>query len=52
MSNTTFDNGFVGFWLPDYAEGLIEINHGGHTGAVDFSTTDDGATCVTDLRLT
>lgn len=49
---TTFDNGFVGFWLPDNAEGLIEINHGGHTGAVDFSTTDDGATCVTDLRLT
>ena len=49
---TTFDNGFVGFWLPDNAEGLIEINHGDHTGAVDFSTTDDGATCVTDLRLT
>ncbi|GAB3590856.1 hypothetical protein CFAEC_08345 [Corynebacterium faecale] len=49
---TTFDNGFVGFWLPDDAEGIIEVNHQGSTGTVDFSTTDDGATCVTNLRLT
>ena len=49
---TTFDNGFVGFWLPDDAEGIIEVDHRGSTGAVDFSTTDDGATCVTNLRLT
>ena len=39
-ATTTFDNGF-GFWLPDDATGLTE-----------FSNTDDGATCVTDLRLT
>ncbi|MGD7003830.1 CueP family metal-binding protein [Corynebacterium halotolerans] len=48
----TFDNGFVGFWLPDEATGTIEITHEGRTGVTEFSTTDDGATCVTDLRLT
>ena len=49
---TTFDNGFVGFWLPDDATGTIEITHQGRTGVTEFSTTEDGATCVTDLRLT
>nr|WP_304503857.1 CueP family metal-binding protein [Corynebacterium lemuris] len=49
---TTFDNGFVGFWIPDDATGTIEVTHQGRTGATEFSTTDDGVTCVTDLRLT
>ena len=49
---TTFDNGFIGFWLPDDATGLIEVSYQGRTGTTEFSTTDDGATCVTDLRLT
>lgn len=49
---TTFDNGFVDFWLPDDATGTIEITHQGRTGVTEFSTTEDGATCVTDLRLT
>lgn len=49
---TTFDNGFVGFWLPDDVTGTIEITHQGRTGVTKFSTTEDGATCVTDLRLT
>ena len=51
-TTTTFDNGFIGFWLPDEATGTIEITHQGRTGITEFSTTDDGATCVTDLRLT
>ena len=51
-ATTTFDNGFVGFWLPDDATGTIEITHQGRTGVTEFSTTEDGATCVTDLRLT
>ncbi|WP_304008832.1 CueP family metal-binding protein [Rothia mucilaginosa] len=50
-ATTTFDNGF-GFWLPDDATGLIEVSYQGRTGTTEFSTTDDGATCVTDLRLT
>ena len=51
-TTTTFDNGFIGFWLPNDATGLIEISYQGRTGTTEFSTTDDGATCVTDLRLT
>ena len=42
-ATTTFDNGFIGFWLPDDVTGLIEVSYQGRT---------DGATCVTDLRLT
>ncbi|WP_347031227.1 CueP family metal-binding protein [Brevibacterium paucivorans] len=51
-ATTTFDNGFIGFWLPNDATGLIEVSYQGRTGTTEFSTTDDGATCVTDLRLT
>lgn len=48
---TTFDNGFVGFWVPSDINGTIEISHDGRTGTSDFTTTDDGATCITDLQL-
>ena len=51
-ATNTFDNGFIGFWLPDDATGLIAVSYQGRTGTTEFSTTDDGATCVTDLRLT
>ena len=51
-ATTTFDNGFIGFWLPDDVTGLIKVSYQGRTGTTEFSTTDDGATCVTDLRLT
>ncbi len=51
-ATTTYDNGFIGFWLPDDVTGLIEVSYQGRTGTTEFSTTDDGATCVTDLRLT
>lgn len=48
---TTFDNGFVGFWVPSDIDGTIEISYDGRTGTSDFTTTDEGATCVTDLQL-
>lgn len=48
---TTFDNGFVGFWVPSDIEGTIEVSYGGKTGSTTFSTTDEGATCITDLQL-
>lgn len=48
---TTFDNGFVGFWVPSGIEGTIEVEHAGKAGSTNFSTTDEGATCITDLRL-
>ena len=49
---TTFDNGFVGLWLPRDVQGTIEVNVDGLTGATDFATTDEGATCLTTLQLT
>ncbi|EID56358.1 hypothetical protein SacxiDRAFT_4176 [Saccharomonospora xinjiangensis XJ-54] len=49
---TTFDNGFVGFWLPRGVNGSIEVAYGDLTGRSAFSTTEDGATCLTTLRLT
>ncbi|MDR7330646.1 CueP family metal-binding protein [Corynebacterium guangdongense] len=49
---TTYDNGFVGFWVPKGATGTIEVDHEGRTATADFSTEDDGATCVTTLQLT
>lgn len=49
---TTFDNGFVGFWVPRGITGTVEISSGGKDGTADFSTKDDGATCITGLQLT
>ncbi|WP_255375519.1 CueP family metal-binding protein [Saccharomonospora sp. CUA-673] len=48
---TTFDNGFVGFWLPRDIEGTIEVTHDGRTGQSNFSTSKEGATCLTTLQL-
>lgn len=49
---TTFDNGFVGVWVPSDIEGIIEVSYDGKIGSTTFSTTDEGATCITDLQLT
>lgn len=48
---TTFDNGFVGVWVPSDIEGTIEVSYDGMVGTTDFSTSDDGATCITDLQV-
>ncbi|MGC0145095.1 MULTISPECIES: CueP family metal-binding protein [unclassified Pseudactinotalea] len=49
---TTYANGFAGFWLPRDVQGTIEVHYDGLTGSADFSTTDEGATCLTTLQLT
>lgn len=49
--STTFDNGFVGFWVPSDIEGTIEVSHEGMTGETEFTATDEAATCITDLQL-
>lgn len=51
-TTTTFDNGFVGFWLPRDLQGTIEVTYDGRTGMTSFSTAGDAATCITTLRLT
>lgn len=48
---STFDNGFAGFWVPRGISGTVEISSGSKTGSADFSTKQDGATCITDLQL-
>lgn len=48
---TTFDNGFVGFWLPRNVEGTVEVSHDGRSGAADFGTGVEDPTCLTTLRL-
>ncbi|MFD1504942.1 hypothetical protein FE374_10980 [Georgenia yuyongxinii] len=50
-TTTTYDNGFVGFWLPRDVDGTIRVSYEGREGEADFTTTDDGATCVTTLQL-
>ena len=50
-STTTFDYGFVGFWVPSDIAGTIEVTVEGKTGTTEFSTRGDGPTCVTDLKL-
>ncbi len=49
---TTFDNGFVGVWVPVDSNGTIEITYDGLTGTTNFSTGSESATCITDLQLT
>ena len=49
---TTFDNGFVGVWVPADSNGTIEITYDGMTGTTNFSTGSESATCITDLQLT
>lgn len=49
---TTFDNGFIGIWLPRDMRGTIDVSYNGLTGTTDFTTTSDAATCLTTLELT
>ena len=49
---TTFDNGFVGVWVPADSSGTIEITYDGMTGTTSFSTGSESATCIADLQLT
>lgn len=51
-STRTFDNGFVGLWLPRGIEAHITITHAGKTATSIVSTIgDDAQTCVTTLKL-
>lgn len=46
-----FDNGFVGFWLPDDVKGTVEVTYDGRTGQVPFATGPEDPTCLTTLQL-
>lgn len=48
----TFDNGFVGLWLPQGIEGTLVVEHDGLSATSDISTVnEDDPTCLTTLRL-
>ncbi|HPE11214.1 MAG: CueP family metal-binding protein [Candidatus Nanopelagicales bacterium] len=52
-STRTFDNGFVGLWLPRDIDSTITITHGGQVVTSSLSTIgDDAQTCITTMRLT
>ncbi|MFB9072358.1 CueP family metal-binding protein [Citricoccus parietis] len=49
----TFDNGFVGLWLPRGIDAKLTVEHDGKTATSMVSTRNaDDPTCLTDLRLT
>ena len=51
-SLTTFDNGFVGLWLPRGIDATVTVEHDGKTASSPITTKgDDAATCVTTLHL-
>ncbi len=48
---TTYENGFVGFWLPRDIEGTISVAWDGLTTTAPIATGPDDPTCVTTLQL-
>lgn len=48
----TYDNGFVGLWLPRGIDATLTISSGGKRATAEVSTKDaDDATCLTTLQL-
>jgi hypothetical protein len=50
-ARTTFDNGFVGFWLPRNIDAVLRISYDGRTAEAAISTGPSAPTCLTTLRL-
>lgn len=51
-TRTTFDNGFVGLWLPRDSDVTVAIEYDGRSATTDLSTSsDDDTTCVTTMKL-
>ena len=49
----TFDNGFVGLWLPRGIEGTLSVEAQGKKASTPISTSlPEAATCLTTLQLT
>jgi hypothetical protein len=48
---TTFDNGFIGFWLPRDMRGTMTVSYGGKRGMTNIATGAKAPTCLTTLKL-
>ncbi len=49
---TTFNNGFVGYWLPRNIKATMTIDYDGKTAEVPVNTGEKDPTCVTTAKLT
>lgn len=49
---TTYDNGFLGLWLPRDVTGELTIEHEGATATAPIATGEDDLTCLTSAQLT
>ena len=48
---TSFDNGFIGLWLPKDIEGSITVTYQGLSASSPITTTSSSNTCLTTLKL-
>jgi hypothetical protein len=48
---TTFDNGFLGYWLPRGIDATVTVEHAVGAGTARVSTGEDDPTCLTTLEL-
>ncbi|CNH98129.1 Uncharacterised protein [Yersinia aldovae] len=48
---TSYQNGFIGVWLPRNIEGTIEVTYQGLTATSPFATHAESQTCMTTLKL-
>lgn len=48
---TTYDNGFLGFWVPRDVKGTLIISGEQGKGSIPLSTAADAPTCITTLQL-
>lgn len=47
----SYQNGFIGVWLPRNIEGTLEVSYKGKTASHAIATNNDSQTCMTELRL-
>lgn len=50
-TRTTFDNGFLGLWLPRDIEGTLEVSYDDKSATTRFTTDQDALTCLTTMQL-
>lgn len=50
-TRTTFENGFIGFWLPRNIEGTLRVTYDGKIAETEFTTDQEAPTCLTTLQL-
>ncbi|AHK18539.1 copper-binding periplasmic metallochaperone CueP [Yersinia similis] len=48
---TSYQNGFIGVWLPRNIEGTLEVSYQGLTAVSPFATGAESQTCLTTLQL-